>query len=89
MNQECDLYGFRQPDSIKCKKYCGDKDKQNICIIILQKDRDAYKEAVINEKPDLVLGRKTVFWVSFVDLPRKIQNYQRKLGVYTIGKIII
>ena len=96
-DQECDFIWLLDDDNKPDKKalsvlkeyWQGIKDKQKIfALLSYRKDRDAYKEAVINEKPDLVLGRKNSFLgFHLVDLPRKISKIiKRKLGVYTIGK---
>ena len=69
-DQECDFIWLLDDDNKPDKKalsvlkeyWQGIKDKQKIfALLSYRKDRDAYKEAVINEKPDLVLGEKQ-FW---------------------------
>jgi GT2 family glycosyltransferase len=62
------------------------KDKnEKISLLSYRKDRIAYKEAIMTNNPDLVLGRKNSFLgFHIVDLPKKvIKVTKKKLGLKT------
>ena len=62
------------------------KDKEdNLCLLSFRPDRVAYKEAIMTNNPNLVLGRKNSFLgFHILDLPKKIVRVlKRKLNIQT------
>lgn len=77
-----------QKDSLKALKefWCSlqDNDKNiKVSLLSFRKDRILYKEAVMTNNPDLVLGRKNSFLgFHFIDLPQKVLRlFKRKFGI--------
>ncbi len=79
-----------QKDSLKIlKEFWNSLDeknkKENVSLLSYRKDRIAYKEAIMTNNSDLVLGKKNSFLgFHFLDLPKKIiKVIKRKIGLQT------
>jgi len=58
---------------------------EKVALLSYRRDRTIYKEAIVKNKPDLVLGRKNSFLgFHIIDLPKKVLKFlKRKLGIKT------
>lgn len=67
------------------KKYENDNKEENLCLLSYRPDRVAYKEAIMTQNPNLVLGRKNSFLgFHIIDLPIKVARViKRKIGIKT------
>lgn len=79
-----------QKDSLDILKNFWNDLKQEdkngkVSLLSYRKDRVAYKEAIMTNNPDLVLGRKNSFLgFHIIDLPKKVLKvFKRKIGIKT------
>jgi GT2 family glycosyltransferase len=95
-NSECEFIwlldddNMPQKDSLKVLKdfwnNLNQEDKnRKVSLLSYRKDRVAYKEAIMTNNPNLVLGRKNSFLgFHFIDLPKKVVKVmKRKFGIQT------
>ena len=79
-----------QKDSLKVlKEFWNDLEdknkKEKVALLSYRPDRIAYKEAIMTNNPELVLGRKNSFLgFHILDLPKKVMRVlKRKIGIKT------
>ncbi|QCT93940.1 glycosyltransferase [Caminibacter mediatlanticus TB-2] len=94
--EECEYIWLLDDDNMPTKdslkilkdfwnKYDLEDKEENLCLLSFRPDRVIYKEAIMTNNPNLVLGRKNSFLgFHIIDLPKKvIRVIKRKIGMQT------